>query len=313
MLLETGNLIMFVSPAGPPERELCERARQRIEEQGYRVRWRDDIFDVDGYLAGSDQRRADELMEAFLDPEVDAIFCTRGGYGSMRMLDLLDYEAIARNPKIVLGYSDITALHAALQRRAGLVSFHGPGPASGLGSEDPPTEFTVYTLRQAVLAGLTPPQGYPIVVPETIGQLQAYGSGRARGRLVGGNLSLVAALEGTPYAIECEDAILVIEDVREAPYRVDRMLRQLKLAGKLAQLRGAVLGQFTDDYSREDQLTDDDRFSTAGVLRQYFEQAGIPVLCNFPLGHVAENCTLPLGAEAEIDADARTLRIVRTP
>ncbi|HMO85598.1 MAG TPA: LD-carboxypeptidase, partial [Lacipirellulaceae bacterium] len=169
------------------------------------------------------------------------------------------------------------------------------------------------TLRQAVLAGLTPPQGYPIVVPETIGQLQAYGSGRARGRLVGGNLSLVAALEGTPYAIECEDAILVIEDVREAPYRVDRMLRQLKLAGKLAQLRGAVLGQFTDDYSREDQLTDDDRFSTAGVLRQYFEQAGIPVLCNFPLGHVAENCTLPLGAEAEIDADARTLRIVRTP
>jgi muramoyltetrapeptide carboxypeptidase len=310
-LLKPGDTIMFVAPAGPPERDQCERARQRIEELGYKVQWRDDMFDVEGYLAGSDERRADELMEAFTDPAVDAVFCTRGGYGCMRMIDRLDYDVIRSHPKIVIGFSDITALHAALNRRAGLITFHGPGPASGMGGDEPPKEFTSKNLHLTLLADETPAGGYTIDVPSNLGEVAHFGHGKARGRLVGGNLSLVSAIEGTPYALDCEDAILVIEDVREAPYRIDRMLRQLQLAGKLEQLRGVVLGQFTQDYSREDQLTADDRFSTPGVLRQYFENAGIPVLVNFPLGHVDENCTLPLGAEAEIDADAGTLRIIR--
>lgn len=311
-LLKPGDTIMFVAPAGPPEGEMCERAKERIEGHGFHVRWRDDMFDVEGYLAGSDQRRADELMEAFADPEVDAIFCTRGGYGCMRMIDRLDFDKIRANPKIVLGFSDITALHAALNGRAGLVTFHGPGPASGLGAEKMPTEFTAEYFHKAVLAGETAGDGYTIDVPESAAHVTHFGAGKARGRLVGGNLSLVAALEGTLFAVDCEDAILVIEDVGEAPYRLDRMLRQLKLSGKLAQLRGAVLGQFTEDYKREDKLTEDDRFNTTGVLRQYFEHAGIPVLHNFPLGHVDQNCTLPLGAEAEIDADSHTLRIIRS-
>jgi muramoyltetrapeptide carboxypeptidase len=310
-LLKAGDTIMFVAPAGPPERDQCERARERIEELGYKVRWRDDMFDVEGYLAGSDERRADELMEAFADPEVDAIFCARGGYGCMRMIDRLDYDVIRSHPKIVIGFSDVTALHTALNRSAGLVTFHGPGPASGMGGAEPPKEFTSKYLHLALLADQAPAAGYTIDVPADVGEVSHLGSGTARGRLVGGNLSLVSAIEGTPYALDCEDAILVIEDVREAPYRIDRMLRQLQLAGKLQQLRGVVLGQFTQDYSREDQLTEDDRFSTSGVLRQYFENAGIPVLVNFPLGHVDQNCTLPLGAEAEIDAEAGTLRIIR--
>jgi muramoyltetrapeptide carboxypeptidase len=229
----------------------------------------------------------------------------------MRMIDQLDYDAIRAHPKIVIGFSDITALHAALNRRAGLVTFHGPGPASGMGGEDPPKDFTSKHLHLSLVAEDSPAGGYTIDVPADVGEVLHFGSGTARGRIVGGNLSLVSALEGTPYALDCEDAILVIEDVREAPYRIDRMLRQLQLAGKLAQLRGAVLGQFTQDYSREDQLTEDDRFSTPGVLRQYFQNAGIPVLVNFPVGHVDQNCTLPLGAEAEIDAEAGTLRIIR--
>jgi muramoyltetrapeptide carboxypeptidase len=302
---------MFVAPAGPPERAQCERAKQRIEEHGFRVRWRDDMFDVEGYLAGSDQRRANELMEAFSDPEVDAVFCTRGGYGCMRMLDLLDYDKIRANPKILLGFSDITALHAAFNRQAGVVTFHGPGPSSGLGGEKPPSDFVGEYLHEAILAGKGPAEDYTISVPAGIGHVTHFGDGKARGRLAGGNLSLVAALEGTPYALDCQDAILVIEDVGEAPYRIDRMLQQLKLAGKLGQIRGAVLGQFTEITKREEDSTHDDRFSVGGVLRQYFEKLGVPVLVNFPLGHVKENCPLPLGADAEIDAATGTIRIIR--
>jgi muramoyltetrapeptide carboxypeptidase len=305
--LEPGDAVMFVAPAGPPNREEVERAKQRIEERGYRVKMRDDIFDVEGYLAGTDERRAEELMEAFADPEVKAVACVRGGYGVMRILDRLDYDKIRANPKIVLGYSDITALHAALNRKAGLVAFHGPGPASGLGGKDGPPPFNVATLVQALEHGRG---GYAIDVPEQVAKVDSFGKGRAHGRLVGGNLSLISALEGTPYAIETQGAILLLEDVNEAPYRIDRMLRQLKLAGKLDEIRGAVLGQFTTEYVREDKLTDDARFDTTGVLRQYFENAGIPVLANYPVGHTPMNATLPLGAQVEIDADSRTLRVL---
>lgn len=320
--LQPGDTIMFVCPAGNTKPDDVALAKQRLEDRGYKVKMRDSMFAVEGYLAGTDEHRARELMEAFLDDEVDGIFCSRGGYGCMRILDALDYEKIRSHPKPVLGYSDITALHAALNRRAGLVSFHGPGPSSGLGTKEGPTDFTVKSLVQALEA---PPgedhadgepasaggrSGYTIEVPDSVAKVSAYGSGKAVGRLVGGNLSLISALEGTPYAIDCEDAILLIEDVNEAPYRIDRMLAQLKLAGKLDQIRGAVLGQFTTEFVREDKLTDDVRFDTNGVLAQYFENAGVPVLVNYPIGHHRENATVPLGAQVEIDADARTLRVL---
>ncbi|MCC6493710.1 MAG: LD-carboxypeptidase [Pirellulales bacterium] len=309
--LKPGDTVAFVAPAGPPERAQVLLAKRRIEQRGYRVKLREDIFAVEGYLAGTDQRRAAELMEAFADPEVDGVLCVRGGYGVMRILDRLDYEAIRRHPKVVLGFSDITALHAALNRQAGLISFHGPGPASGLGAEEPPSDFTARRLIQAVEQhGVGSPEGYAIDVPASVAKVDSFGRGKARGRLAGGNLSLISALEGTPYAIDARDAILLVEDVNEAPYRIDRMLCQLRLAGKLDEIKGAVLGQFTTEYVREDKLTDDVRFDTQGVLRQYFEDAGIPVLVNYPIGHHRENCTVPLGAEVEVDATAKTLRIV---
>jgi muramoyltetrapeptide carboxypeptidase len=308
-LLQPGDTVMFVAPAGPPKKDEILRAKQRIEDRGYKVKMRDDIFDVEGYLAGTDERRADEMMEAFTDNEIDGVLCVRGGYGVMRMPDRLDFDVIRDHPKAVLGYSDITALHAALQAKANLVSFHGPGPASGLGAEKGPTDFTAKTLLQAIEQH-DADDGYTIEVPESVAKVDSYGSGKARGRLVGGNLSLISALEGTPYAIDCDGAILLIEDVNEAPYRIDRMLAQLKLAGKLEQIRGAVLGQFTEEYVREDKLTDDQRFDTQGVLAQYFKDAGVPVLVNYPIGHHKQNATVPLGAEVEIDADAKTLRIL---
>lgn len=308
--LSPGDTVMLIAPAGPPEREEVMRFKDHIEQRGYKVKLRDDMFDVEGYLAGSDQRRADEFNEAFADPEVDGVLCVRGGYGCMRMLPLVDFEKVKANPKLLLGFSDITALHAAMNK-AGVVSFHGPGPASGLGGKEGPTDFTAKYVVRAVEASPESPAGpYVVDVPESVSKVDSFGKGKATGRLVGGNLSLISALEGTPYAIDTQDAILMIEDVNEAPYRIDRMVQQLKLTGKLDGIKGVVLGKFTEDFVREDKLTDDKRFDATGVLRQYFENLGVPVLVNFPIGHFPQNCTVPLGGEVEIDADAKTLRIL---
>ena len=308
--LQPGDTIMFVAPAGELERDRMMLAKDRLEERGYRVKMRDDLFDQEGYLAGSDERRSEELMQAFLDPEVDAVFPGTGGYGTMRILDRLDYEAIRANPKIMVGFSDITGLHLAINRHARVVTWHTPSPMYGLGSEEFMQPFTERYFFQAVTGGESSCKGYVIETPEGVPQPVALGSGRARGRLTGGNLSLISAVEGTPYAVDTTDAILMIEDTREAPYRIDRMLRQLQLSGKLATIRGAVLGQFTRNYSREDQITEDPRFSIEGVLRQYFEPLGVPVLLNYPVGHHPMNASLPMGGVVEVDADRGTLRVL---
>ena len=310
--LEPGGTIMLVAPAGDLNEERMLLAKDRLESIGYTVKMRDDLFAAEGYLAGSDERRAEELMQAFLDPDVDAIFPGTGGYGTMRIFDRLNFEAIRANPKIVIGFSDITALHLALNRRAGLASFHTPNPMWGLGNEDGMKPFTEEYFWKLLLADKDVERnGYTIQVPRDAPQIVTMGKGKAVGRLAGGNLSMISALEGTPFAIDTSDAILIIEDVREAPYRIDRMLRQLQLSGKLQTLRGAVLGQFTRNYDREeDQMTEDPRFTVDGVLRQYFEPLGIPVLMNFPVGHHPYNASLPLGAMVEVDARKGTLRVL---
>ena len=309
--LEPGDTIMFVAPAGDLDKERTLLAEKRLQERGYRVIRDPGLFSQYGYLAGEDERRAKELMQAFVDPNVDAVFPGTGGYGTMRILDQLDYDAIRANAKPFIGFSDITALHLALNRYAGLVTFHSPNPLWGLGSEENIAPFSGNYFFQAVERG-TGPEGYVIEVPAEAPQPIALGKeGRVQGRLTGGNLSLIAALMGTPYEIDTRDAILMIEDTREAPYRIDRMLRQLQMAGKLATLRGAVLGQFTKNYDREkDQLTDDERFSVNGVLRQYFEPLDIPVLMNYPVGHHKQNATMPLGGLVEVDTEKVELRIL---
>ncbi len=309
-LLKPGDTIMFVAPAGVVDRDQVMLAKKRLEERGYQVIIRDDMFSAEGYLAGSDKRRAEELMQAFRDPNVDAIFPVRGGYGVMRILEMLDYDVIRQNPKLVIGYSDITALHAAMNSHGGMVSYHSPVPMAGLGSEENLTPFSAKYFFRAIEENPDSQKDYTIAIPSDVSQPVSLGTGTARGRLTGGNLSLVAALEGTPYAIDTQDAILLIEDVSEAPYRIDRMLRQLQLSGKLQSLRGAVLGQFTNTEEREKNEIEDPRFSAEGVLRQYFEPLNIPVLMNFPIGHHEMNCTVPLGGEVEIDADQATLSII---
>lgn len=335
--LQPGDTIMFVAPAGTLDRQRMMLAKKRLEARGYRIKMRVDVFAHEGYLAGSDQRRAEELMQAFEDPEVDAVFPGTGGYGTTRILDMLDYEVIQQHPKMVIGFSDITALHAALNRHADLVTFHSPVPMWGLGSLDNLAPFSAKYFFRAVEQSADSDRDYVIEWPKDKLPPSSFGHGTARGRLTGGNLTLVAALEGTPHAIETRDAILLIEDVGEAPYRIDRMLQQLESAGKLAHLRGAVLGQFTEtkripsvpdkvvaeatryfwkaaalfvSVKQVNPRRQDSRYTAEGVLRQYFEPLGIPVLVNFPIGHYRLNCTLPLGGEVEIDADRQTLTVL---
>jgi muramoyltetrapeptide carboxypeptidase len=292
--LHEGSRVAFVSPSGPLRDPLdLQLAVDNAKRFGWEPVVGEHVLHQDGYLAGSDEARAADLNRFARDDSVDAVWCLRGGYGAMRILDALDYDAWCRRPRALIGYSDITALHAAIGARAELVTFHGPTARAHL------TEFTAASFREAVTGARDR------TVRVTSPAMTTLTGGRARGRLAGGNLALVASLVGTPYALDLDGAILVLEDVSESVYRLDRMLTQLRLAGALDQLAGVVLGQFTE-------IPDDIANAERPLERLLGETAawcGIPCVANFPLGHVADQVTLPLGATAELDADHKTLII----
>jgi len=260
-------------------------------------------------------------MEAFTDPEVDAIFPGTGGYGTTRMLDLLDYKAIRRNPKVFIGFSDITALHLAIQARAGLITYHSPNPMWGLGSPDNLPAFSWrYFFRpltgidrfERFADGAAAGEGgggdapkahepYVIELDDEVPPPRVMVAGRGRGRVTGGNLSLISATMGTPYEIDTRGRILFIEDVGEDPYKVDRYLSQLRLAGKLDHLAGAILGKFTRRSSESDKPADPPEYDHEAVLRDYFEGLGVPVVLEYPAGHFKFNATLPINGMVELD------------
>lgn len=242
-----------------------------------------------GYLAGTDRQRLDDLNRAIRDPSIDAIWCVRGGYGVLRILADVDFDALRRAPKALIGFSDITALHAAIGRRAGIVSYHGPFPNRRL------SDFSRASLERAVKTRENP--------AGTTSDAQVLVPGRARGPLAGGNLALLAALAGTPYFPVLDGAILVLEDVGEAVYRIDRMLRHLRLTGALDRVAGLMFGAFTELGDEGDGL------ALAEVLRETAEALGVPCLAGVPVGHVADQWTLPLRAAAELDAGRRCLTI----
>ena len=260
----------IVAPAGPARLD-AQKASQWFAERGYRCRIYPGAEQAQGYLAGADQQRLEDLHAAFADPSVDAILCMRGGYGSMRLLDKLDFELIRRHPKPLIGYSDITALHLALQRHAGFVTFHGPMLAQDLlAGKREPTEsalFAMVTGQMGKGAWITPPMNsLPTeLVP-----------GVASGRLIGGNLALIGALIGTRNDIDTRDAILFIEDVNEAIPRVDRLLGQLAAAGKFDGVKGLLVGNFTrlgvqmDDAQAQGLLYP--------LILDQFRARGIPIL-----------------------------------
>jgi muramoyltetrapeptide carboxypeptidase len=250
--------------------------------------------------------RLEDLHAMFRDPEVKAVFALRGGYGSPQLLDRIDYDLIRRHPKIFLGFSDITALHLAIHKRAGLVTFHGPNVASG---------FSAYT-QQHFLRALfeTAPLGRLTNPPETnelrpAHALRAIRPGTATGQLTGGNLSLIVATMGTPYEIETRGKIFFIEDVGEEAYRVDRMLTQLRLAGKFDQAAGVIFGECAGcgpgDYKPSTAIP----YTLGEVLDNILGGLKIPVLSGLTIGHTTDQLTLPLGLMATLDATKGTLEI----
>ena len=244
----------------------------------------------DGYFAGADAVRSADLLEALNDPEVDGIWCLRGGYGAARLLPDVSLEALRAHPKALIGYSDITALHAAWQH-AGLASFHGPTARATL------TEFTRASFVRTVVEGADGTGAMPAATT-----LRA---GTATGRLAGGNLALIASLCGTPWAMDFRDAIVVVEDINEATYRIDRMLTQLRLAGAFDGCAGFLFGQFTDCPIE----TEDGARPLEAVLRECADSARVPAVFGAPFGHVDDQWTLPLGCLATLDATACTLHV----
>jgi muramoyltetrapeptide carboxypeptidase len=304
--LAAGARIALVAPAGPLlERDDLTRAGTLCRALGYEPILSPSAGQHYGYLAGTDDERLDDLNAALRDTSVDAVWCIRGGYGSTRILDRVDFAALARRPKALVGFSDITAILVAAVVRAGVVAFHGPVARAPM----PPFAREAF---ERVLARAEPagrlgrlPQSPDMLVPRE-NRIVTLTGGTAEGPLMGGNLSLLQCLLGTPFFPDLDGAILFLEDVGEDLYRVDRMLAHLRAAGALARLAGAAIGRFTDLERRGA----DGALGFDEVLDTYLGPLGIPVAYGFPVGHIDDQWTLPLGVRARLDADAGELELL---
>lgn len=294
--LRPGARVALVSPAGPLAEGAVERAVERVRAWGWEPCVGRYAAGRRGFLAGSDAERADDLNRAARD--ADAVWCLRGGYGTLRILDKIDWDAWAARPVPLVGFSDNTALHLALRRR-GVVSLHAPHAAT---AELPPfTEGCLRTLLTS--ADAAGPLPFPAGGPE---RGETVCGGVAEGPLVGGNLSLLAATLGTPYAAQTRGAILFLEEVGEPAYRVDRLLTQLLLAGALDGVAGVAIGAFSE---APDEGTPGIP-PAAEIVAERLGALGVPVVAGFPFGHVASTWTLPLGVRARLDADAGSLALL---
>ena len=242
----------------------------------------------------------------FSDKSIDAIWCVRGGYGSARILPMLDYDMIKANPKVLIGYSDITALLHGIFLETGLVCFHGPVGASN---------FTTYTTKQATNVLMTPKANYVIPFPEEnltksdkSYQPFVVKAGKVTGQLIGGNLTLVTSLMGTPYELDLKGKLVFLEDIGEKPYRIDRMFTQLLLAGKLQDAAGIVLGVFSDCEAK----IGDNSLTLRETIEDRFSKLGIPVIYGMSFGHIGNNFTIPMGINATLDTSNRTLTLLET-
>lgn len=304
--LRPGDVVRFVAPASAGDMDGVRRAKAVFEAKGFKVVVPEGIDRKLGYLAGTDDQRVEELNEALRDPDARAVVAIRGGYGLTRILDRVDYDALKKHPKIVVGYSDLTGLHLAISARCRLVTIHGPMPLSHLNDEGDEYAYSnrlFWNLVRTGRYGDDPATGLTIPAPTVAETPLGLVPGTAEGGLTGGNLTLVSATVGTPFQIETEGRIVFLEDTREPAYRVDRMLSQLRLAGLLDAPAGVVLGSFDGA----------DRGELAEVFRDYFADRHYPVVLDFPIGHGARNAALPYGVPARLDAGAGTLTLLESP
>lgn len=305
--LQPGDTVGLITPStyvSDPDR--LQLAARTIKYFGLKMKTGKNVGKRAGYVGGSVAERLEDLHQMFRDPEVKAVFAIRGGYGSEHLLDGIDYGLIRRNPKIFLGYSDITAMHLAIQKKAGLVTFHGPVVLSRF------SPYTQELFRKALFSTVpmgaitNPPDSDPLRPSH---MLRTIRPGRATGPLMGGNLSLIATTMGTPYEIETRGRILFLEDVDEQPYSVDRMLTQLRLAGKLEAAAGVIFGECNGCRPREFQPSFDSTFSLGEVLDNILGGLRTPVLSGLTVGHTDDQATLPLGVRATLDAEKGELVI----
>jgi muramoyltetrapeptide carboxypeptidase len=271
-----------------------------LERNGFRVKVGTHAGSVHGYLAGSDRERAEDLHAMAADPEVRAILCLRGGYGTTRLLPLLDFELFLRDPKVIAGFSDITALQLALWQRCRLVTFHGPMVAVDFGGAvDPATEQSFWDM----VTGSDRPGAVEL---GNQGTLRVLRGGRAGGTLLGGNLSLLAAMVGTPYLPDFSGAIVFLEEIGEEPYRVDRMLTQLGQAGLFSGISAVAAGQFSDCVPRDPGRPS---LSLEDLLAALCRSCAVPFVAGCRFGHVSPKLTIPLGLRGELDAESGHLTL----
>jgi len=295
--LKVGDTVGLVAPASWPNVENAKRGIEWFEQKGLRVVVGESLTRMHGYLGGTDQERVNELHAMFADPNIKAIFSVCGGYGTGRIIERLDYELIRSNPKIIWGFSDLTFLLNAIYQQTGLITFHGPMIASGFGRPDEPHPLTAASFEQ-LFTGET-----PFVYDERISSLYTITDGEASGEIVGGNLSLLASMVGTPYDIDTAGKLLLIEEIEEDIYRIDRMLNQLRMAGKFEAAAGVIFGDFNNCTSGTRKET----LSLTQVFHDHVGPSGKPALGGFRMGHCSPNIAVPIGAVARLDTAAKTL------
>lgn len=304
--LRAGDVVGLVEPAGLIANEFeLSLVKEAIVAMGLVPKAAPHLMGRYGYLAGKDKERAADLNAMYADDEVKAVFAVRGGWGSARVLPYLDFDTIRANPKLLIGFSDITALHMAFAAKAGFTTIHGPNAGSSWG------KLSWNSFRSLVFDAELPGYRNPVASDDRLVQrawrTETIRSGKASGRLLGGNLTVLTALMGTSYLPDFKGSILFLEDVDEAEYRIDRMLTQLRLAGVLGKVAGVVFGQCSDCRVSG---TSYGGFTLPEVLRQHLEPLGVPVYQGALFGHIENQFSLPVGILAEMDADAGTIRML---
>ncbi|MGZ3865046.1 MAG: S66 peptidase family protein [Bacteroidia bacterium] len=298
--LKAGDTVAITSPAGAVWDETqVEKFTGIIEGLGFKVKHGQTLKEKHGYFAGKDELRAKELSDFFSDKEVSAIFCMKGGWGCARILDKINYELIKKNPKVIMGFSDITSLLIAINHKTGLVTFHGPVGNSGW------NDFSVDYIKRVLIQKENVTYTYP---EKDDDKPYMINPGKAKGVLVGGNLTVLAGIIGSEYLPHWKNKILFLEEAKEEPYSVDRMLTQLKLAGVLNNISGFVFGKCVKCEAEEPQKA----FLFKEVLEQHIKPLGIPAFYGAMIGHIENKYTMPIGIQAEIDAEKNIIRLLES-
>lgn len=304
--LKAGDTLGLVAPGSFITEKQLQESQQSLEALGFKVAYSKTILAKAGYLAGTDAQRAEALHEMFSRDDIHGIVAARGGYGCARLLPLLDYELIQKHPKVLVGYSDITALLFGIFRKTGLVCFHGP---VGVSTFNPfSTEYFTQVLMEP--RDRLTLQSAEEADPKAAARPRTIRSGTARGRLVGGNLSLVVSLIGTPFDVDTANKIIFLEEVGEEPYRVDRMITQMLQAGKFAAAAGVALGVFSDCVPKPGESGLTSSFSVEEVLSSLLGHLDIPVVAGLSFGHIRNKFTLPFGGAAELDGRQQTITLL---